>query len=72
MKKKKKYLAWKSRIEGVGSNGSMSSKSKDVGFDGSSCYGSTSSNSYGGNISKYQSRGDAHEENKKKEEKKRK
>jgi epsin len=54
---KKKYSAWKSRIEGVGSGGSTSYSNKsNFGKDGGSYYGSTSSNSYGGTISKYYDR----------------
>ena len=69
---KQKYSAWKSRIEGVGSNGSISNKSKDFGFDGINSYGSTSSDCYGGTISTYKSKGSKGEKEKEKKEEKKK
>jgi hypothetical protein len=55
---KKKFSAWKSRIEGVGSGGVSSSSynKKSYGNDGASFYGSTSSSNYGGSISIYHER----------------
>ena len=63
---KKKFSSWKSRIEGVASGGVTSStyKKKDENI-----YGSTSSDSYGGEISLYH---DKHRDKKDKEKEKEK
>ena len=65
---KKKFSSWKSRIEGVASGGVTSSSYRKKNDD-NNIYGSTSSESYGGEISIYH---DKHRDKKDKDEKKNK